>query len=210
MHTFPGDSPMCWHHSLILIHVSENSRCLQTILRQYHCFQPIKVSSYTYHSLILIHVSENSRCLQTILRQYHCFQPIKVSSYTYPCIPIHDRMPRIPLLSLTCLIMSTDKVITQTIFVVLFTSRSLSHLGETPGCLIWSLPQVLACHQLSTNCILSLQIQHDGQPCLLFSSLWLVGEGLFITLGISGHLSMTTSTPCDFHNSIRALLSHQP
>ena len=64
------------------------------------------------------------------------------------------------MLSLTCLIMPTDKGITQTIFMVLFTSRSLSHLGETPGHLIRCLPQVLVCHQLSTNCILSLQIQH--------------------------------------------------
>ena len=32
-----------------------------------------------------------------------------------------------------------------------------------------------------------------------------MGEGLFITLGVSGHLSMTISTPRDFFNSIRAL-----
>ena len=37
-----------------------------------------------------------------------------------------------------------------------------------------------------------------------------MGGGLFITLGMSGHLPTTASTPCDFHNSIRALLSHQP
>ena len=37
-----------------------------------------------------------------------------------------------------------------------------------------------------------------------------MGEGLFITLGMSGHLSTTVSIPCDFHNLIRALLSHQP
>ena len=106
--------------------------------------------------------------------------------------------------------MPTDKVITQTNFVVLFTSRSLPYLGEIPGHLIWHLSQVFICHQLSTNCILSLQIQHDGQLCLLFSGLWSVGEGLFINLGMSGHLSTTALTACDLHNSIRALLSHQP
>ena len=114
------------------------------------------------------------------------------------------------MLSLTCLIMPTDKVITQTNFAVQFTSGSLSHLGETPGCLVWCLSQVFICHPLSTNCTLSLQIQHNGQLCLLFSGLWLVGEELFITLGTSGHLSTTVSAPCDIHNSIRAFLSHQP
>ena len=83
-------------------------------------------------------------------------------------------------------------------------------MGETPGHLILHLPQVFICHQLSTNCILSLQIQHNGQLCLLLPGFWLVGEGLFITLGTSGHLSTNVSTPCDFHNSTRALLSHQP
>ena len=43
-----------------------------------------------------------------------------------------------------------------------------------------------------------------------YPGLWLVGEGLFITLGMSGHLSTAVSIPCDLHNSIRALLSHQP
>ena len=50
--------------------------------------------------------------------------------------------------------MPTDKVITQTIFVVQFTSRSLSHLGETLRCLIWHLPQVFICYLLSINYIL--------------------------------------------------------
>ena len=57
------------------------------------------------------------------------------------------------MLSLTHLIMPIDKVITQTIFVVLFTSRSLSYLGETLWCLIQCLPQVLICYLLSNNYI---------------------------------------------------------
>ena len=114
------------------------------------------------------------------------------------------------MLSLTCLNMPTDKIVTQTNFAVQFTSGSIPHLGETPGCLVWCLPQVFVCHPLSTNCILSLQIQRDGQLCLLFPGLWLVGEGLLITLGTSGHLSTAASIPFDLHNSIRALLSLQP
>ena len=141
--------------------------------------------------------------------QYHCFQPIKVSFYTYPFISIHDTMPRILLLSLTGLIIPTDKVITQTIFVVLFTSRSLSHLGETPGCFVWCLPQVFICHQFSTNCILSLQIFHDGQLCLLFPGLWLIREGPCITLGAPKHLPPVTTAPYDILNPVGALLSHQ-
>ena len=146
----------------------------------------------------------------TYTQQYCCFQPIKVSFYNYPLISIHDKIPRTLLLSLTCLNISTDKIVTQTNCAVQFTFGSLPHLGETPGCLIWLPPQVFICHQLSTNCILSLQIQHDGQLCLLFPGLQSVGEGLFITLGTSGCLSTTASTPCDFYNSIRALLFHQP
>ena len=57
--------------------------------------------------------------------------------------------------------MLIDKVVAQTIFMVLFTSRSLSHLGEMPKCLIWHLPQVFVCYLLSNNYILFLQIQHD-------------------------------------------------
>ena len=76
-----------------------------------------------------------------------------VSCYTYLFISIHDRTPRIPLLSLTCLTMPIYKVITQTIFVVPFTSRPLSHLRETLRCLIWHLPQVFVCYLLSINYI---------------------------------------------------------
>ena len=57
--------------------------------------------------------------------------------------------------------MLIDKVVTQTIFVVLLTSGLLSHLGETLRCLVWHLPQVFICHLLSINHILFLQIQHD-------------------------------------------------
>ena len=144
------------------------------------------------------------------IQQYCCFQPIKESFYNYPFISVHDRIPRTCLLSLTCLNMPADKIVPQTNFMVEFTSRSLPHLEEIPGCLIWHLLQVFVCHQLSTKCILSLQIQYDGRLCLLFPGLWSVEEGPFITLGMSEHLSTAASIPCDLHNSIRVLLSDQP
>ena len=76
-----------------------------------------------------------------------------ISFYTYLFISTHDRTLQILMLSLTHLIMPIDKVITQTIFMVLFTSRSLSHLGETLRCLFWCLPQVFVCYLLSINYI---------------------------------------------------------
>ena len=76
-----------------------------------------------------------------------------VRFYTYLFISIHDRTLQILMLSLTHLIMPIDKVITQIIFVVLFTSGSLSHLGETLRCLIWHLPWVFICYLLSINYI---------------------------------------------------------
>ena len=86
------------------------------------------------------------------------------------------------LLSLTCLIMPTDKVITQTNFAVQFTSRSLSHLGETPGCLIWCLPKYLSAtnSQLTASSLYRYNMMADyalfsqgsGQWGKDFLSLW--------------------------------------
>ena len=78
--------------------------------------------------------------------EYCCIYVIKVSLYTYPFIFMHDRTPRTLSSSLTCLNLPTDKTITQTIYVVQFTSGSFPHLGETPGCLVRHLPQVFICH----------------------------------------------------------------
>ena len=84
-----------------------------------------------HHSLILTHMSGDSRCTHKIIQpQNYCFQPITVSFYTYTFIFMHDRTLGSLLLSLTCLNMPGDKTITQTIFVVQFTSRSFPHLGR--------------------------------------------------------------------------------
>ena len=53
-----------------------------------------------------------------------------VSFYPYVFISIHGRTLLIFMLLLTCLIMPINNVITQTIFMVLFTSGSLLTLGE--------------------------------------------------------------------------------
>ena len=63
---------------------------------------------------------------QNVQNQQHwCFQDITVSFYTYLFISIHDRTLLIFKLSLTCPIMPINNVNTQTIFMVLFISRSL-------------------------------------------------------------------------------------
>ena len=46
--------------------------------------------------------------------------------------------------------------------------------------------------------------------CILLQVLQSVGGGLSVTLGVSGHLSTAISILCHLHNSIRALLCHQP
>ena len=50
---FPGDSPTCWHHSLIWAYTSENSRCLHVIsltLLPYLAYQgkPLQLSFYLH------------------------------------------------------------------------------------------------------------------------------------------------------------------
>ena len=62
--------------------------------------------------------------------QYWYLQCITVSLHTYLFIFIHDRTLLILMLSLTCAIMSIENVITQTIFMVLFTSGSLLTWGK--------------------------------------------------------------------------------
>ena len=60
------------------------------------------------------------------------YWPIKVSPYIYPFVFMHDRTPRTLSLSLTCLNILADKIITQTIFAAQFSSGLFPHLGGTP------------------------------------------------------------------------------
>ena len=57
------------------------------------------------------------------------------------------------MLSLTCLIMPIDKVITQTIFLVLFTSGSLLTWDRPLDALSGISPQIFICYLLSINYI---------------------------------------------------------
>ena len=110
--TFSRDSPMCWCHSLVLTYVSGDSKC----------------PHMTYYP------------------QHYCFQPIKVSLYTYPFILMHDRTPR-TLFIITDMSKQTYRY--NYYSNNLFSSiniQVISHLGETPGCLIWGLAQVFVCH----------------------------------------------------------------
>ena len=69
--------------------------------------------------------------IQDIKKLTHlCFQLITVSFYPYLFISIHGRTLLIFMLLLTHLIMPINNVITQTIFIVLFTSGSLLTRGK--------------------------------------------------------------------------------
>ena len=142
-------------------------------------------------------------------QQYCCFQPIKVSFYNYPFNAIHDRIPRTLSLSQTCLNMPADKIATQTLWFnshlghFLTWERSLDTLsGISPRYSSATNSQLTASSLYRYNMIANYAFFSQG------SGWW--GKDFLITLGMSGHLSTTASTPWDLHNSIRALLSHQP
>ena len=116
------------------------------------------------------------------------------------------------MLSLTCLIMPIDKVIiTQTILAALFTSRSLSHLGETLRCLIWCLPPGI--RLLPTLNYLHppfLQTLYDDQLCLPFCKVLIGGGRTLPFYGAPQHLPLLTAISYSICNPVRALLPHWP
>ena len=96
---------MCWHHSLILRHATENS----------HLYKWVFNTFSTYHVFSLISLSLHLiKCYWSFSYHWHLF-------FT-----------------------STIEVKTQTRFMVLFASGSLTHLGEISKCLAWHLPEVFA------------------------------------------------------------------
>ena len=105
------------------------------------------------------------------------------------------------MLLLTCLNMPADKIITQTIFAVQFTSRSFPHLGA---------PRYSSAtnSQLTASSLYRYDTMSNYAFFSKVSSQW--QEAFYVTLGASGHLSTATSVPCYLHNSIVALLPHQP
>ena len=94
--------------------------------------------------------------------------------------------------------------------MVLFTSRSLSHLGQTLRCLIWHLPQVFICYLLSINYIHFLQIQHDNQVHLHFTGLQYGRKGPCLVMGVPQYLPLIIMISHYVHNPVRALLPHWP
>ena len=107
-------------------------------------------------------------------------------------------------------IMSIDDVNTQTIFMVLFTSRSLLIWGKPLRCLIWHLPRVFVYHLLSINGIpFLLQTSYHDRLCLLFSRVGQMGEGDGLTVGRASP-SAPITVPHTLPNSSRAVLPYQP
>ena len=104
---------------------------------------------------------------------------------------------------------AADKTITHTIFMVQFTSRSFTHLGETLDTFSGISPGI--CLPLALN-----------QPYpLITDTIWWVtlsssprtpagGGDLCFHLGALGHLSATKPVPFGLHNLLRTLLLHQP
>ena len=143
--------------------------------------------------------------------QHWCFQHITLSFHTYLFISIHDKTILIFMPSLTCPTMPIDNVNTQTIFMVLFTSRSLLTWGETLRCLIQCLPQVFVHHLLSINYLpLLLQTSHHDRLCLLLPGVRQVREGPCSTVGESYHLSPLAAISPTIHNSLGAVLPDEP
>ena len=109
--------------------------------------------------------------------------------------------------------MPIDNIITQTIFLVLFTSESLSHLGETLRYLVQHLPQVFVCYLLSINYIPLSCRYHMMTDYAFFSQgadRW--GKDLSLLWGMPHHLpplqefhiSSITQSELSFLTSLKA------
>ena len=112
------------------------------------------------HSLILNYTSKNLRHAWDSQPQNYQFQPTKVSFYNNTFIFICDRISRSLLSLLTHLDMHADKTITQTIFMVLFTSRSFLHLGKPLAALSGISPRYLS----ATNFPLTILSHYRYNP----------------------------------------------
>ena len=147
---------------------------------------------------------------QDVKLTYLCLPLITVSFFPYLFISIHGKTLLIFMLLLTCLIIPINNVITQTIFMDLFTSRSLLTWGKTLRCLVWHLPQVFVCYLLSIDYIpLLLQTPYNDRLCFLLTRVRQVGEGPHPTVGVPYHLPLA-ATPPTIHNPIRAVLPDEP
>ena len=117
-----------------------------------------------------------------------CFQLIMVSFYSYLFISIHGRTLLIFMLLLTHLFMPINNIITQTIFMVLFTSSSLLTWGKPSDASFGLSPQVFVCHLLSIDYIpLLLQTPFDDRLHFLLIRVRQMGKDL---TPLWGHLTI--------------------
>ena len=132
--------------------------------------------------------------------------------YTYLFISIHGRTLLIFMLSLTHLIMPIDNINTQTIFVVLFTSRLLLTWGRPLDASSSVSPRYSSAtySQLTTSPFL-LQILYDDRPHLFLTRVWQVGKGACLAVEVPYHLPPpTAAVPHIIYNPIRAIIPYQP
>ena len=146
-------------------------------------------------------MSENSRS-QTYLH----FQLITVSFYPYLFISIHGKTLLICMLLLTCLFMPINNAITQTIFMVLFTSGSLLTWGKPLDTSSNISPRYLSATYSQLTISLLLQTTYDDRLCFLLPGVRQVGEGPHSAVGASYLLFPLAAIPPTVHNPIRAVL----
>ena len=138
------------------------------------------------------------------------FQLIMVSFYPYLFISTHGRTLVIFILLLTCLIMPINNVITQTIFVVLFTSGLLLTFGKPLDTLSGLSPRYLSA-AYSQLTISSFFCRHCMMTDYAFFSLGSDRWGR--TLPCSGGAlpsAPIAASPHTIHNPIGVVLPYEP
>ena len=134
-----------------------------------------------------------------------------VSFYPYLFISIHGTTLLIFMLLLTHLIMPINNVITQTIFMVLFTSRSLPTWGKPLDALSGISPRYLSA-TYSELIISPFFCRHHVMTDYAFVTQGSdrVGKDLAPAVGAPYHLPPTAAIPHNIHNPIRAVLPYEP
>ena len=114
------------------------------------------------------------------------------------------------MLSLTCLVMPINNAITQTIFVVLFTSGLLLIWGKPLDTSSNISPRYLSATYSQLTISLLLQTSYDDRLCFLLTGVRQVREGPCPSVGASYHLFPLAAIPPTIHNPIRAVLPDEP
>ena len=106
-----------------------------------------------------------------------------VSFYPYLFISICGKTLLIFMLLLTCLFMPINNAITQTIFVVLFTSGSLLTWGKPLDVSSDISPRYLSATYSQLTISLLLQTPYNDRLCFLLTGVRQVGEGPYPAVG---------------------------